>query len=261
MKRKHGLRASTNLSSNGNLSPKIPKLSPEIFKDKLEFEAAEQDELAPRRLTRQSVLDNAKKGADAKQASSESLPHSEENNREEQKADSVRKKETRRSRRYSSSHQSCSTAIVKTEPSDTGAEAQSPKDTEDAPPPLLIPSSISSQKPSDNGSQDSKGSSGASSESCKEDILDRILSWQLLPPEKIQANPTAPSLLYGAHHLLRLFGMSVYEVHVVQHIIASEFIDRNIEPEIKNLCKEQSMVITKHKKKSGTEFQKKYYFS
>lgn len=215
VKRKHGLRASTNLSSNGNLSPKIPKLSPEIFKDKLEFEAAEQDELAPRRLTRQSVLDNAKKGADAKQASSESLPHSEENNREEQKADSVRKKETRRSRRYSSSHQSCSTAIVKTEPSDTGAEAQSPKDTEDAPPPLLIPSSISSQKLSDNGSQDSKGSSGASSESCKEDILDRILSWQLLPPEKIQANPTAPSLLYGAHHLLRLFGMSVYEVHVV----------------------------------------------
>lgn len=215
MKRKHGLRANTNLSSNGNLSPKIPKLSPEIFKDKLEFEATEQDELAPRRLTRQSVLDNAKKGTDAKQASSESLPHSEESNREEQKVDSVRKKETRRSRRYSSSHQSCSTAIVKTEPSDTGAETQSRKDPEDAPPPLLIPSAISSQKPSDNGSQDSKGSSGASSESCKEDILDRILSWQLLPPEKIQANPTAPSLLYGAHHLLRLFGMSVYEVHVV----------------------------------------------
>lgn len=46
-----------------------------------------------------------------------------------------------------------------------------------------------------------------------------------------------------------------------QHIVASEFIDRNIEPEIKNLCKEQSMVITKHKKKSGTEFQKKYYFA
>lgn len=208
VKRKHSLRTNPTLSSNGNLSPKIPKLSPEIFKDKMEFEVVEQGEFAPRRLTRQSLLDSAKKVIDSKQTPSEHSLGSEEIDKEDHKTDSTRKKETRssRSHRYSSSHPSCSTTTVKNEPPDSGAEAHSSRDHEDAPPPLLIPSAISKQKSLDNGSQDSKGSSRTSSESCKEDILDRILSWQLLPAEKLQSNLTAPSLLYGAHHLLRLFG-------------------------------------------------------
>jgi hypothetical protein len=180
----------------------------------MEFEVVEQGNFAPRRLTRQSLIDNAKKTSDWKHVPSEHSVSSEDIDKEDHKTDSARKKETRssRSHRYSSSHPSCSSTAVKSEPPDSGAEAHP---SEDAPPPLLIPSAISKQKSLDNGSQDSKGSSAASSESCKEDILDRILSWQLLPAEKLQTNPTAPSLLYGAHHLLRLFGNDIFTCTVM----------------------------------------------
>ncbi|XP_014676909.1 PREDICTED: male-specific lethal 3 homolog isoform X2 [Priapulus caudatus] len=39
----------------------------------------------------------------------------------------------------------------------------------------------------------------------KGDVLSDVLSWKLLPEDVANSKPTMPSLLYGAHHLLRLF--------------------------------------------------------
>jgi len=38
------------------------------------------------------------------------------------------------------------------------------------------------------------------------DVVADVLSWKLVPDEFLQQQPPPPSLIYGAHHLLRLFG-------------------------------------------------------
>ena len=38
-----------------------------------------------------------------------------------------------------------------------------------------------------------------------DDLLDDIENWRLLSDETVQKFPNSPSLLYGAHHFLRLF--------------------------------------------------------
>jgi len=40
----------------------------------------------------------------------------------------------------------------------------------------------------------------------RENTVENLLSWQLLPQEEAQKSPAYPSLVYGAHHLIRLFG-------------------------------------------------------
>ena len=40
----------------------------------------------------------------------------------------------------------------------------------------------------------------------KEAALDNIFSWQLLPADAAKESGTTPCTVYGAHHLLRLFG-------------------------------------------------------
>lgn len=37
-------------------------------------------------------------------------------------------------------------------------------------------------------------------------LLNDVLSWQLLPHSVYEAKPVVPSVVYGAQHLLRLFG-------------------------------------------------------
>lgn len=76
------------------------------------------------------------------------------------------------------------------------------------PPPLLIPCHISARQNGNekvpekraNGSVDSTGDNG------REEILANIFQWQLAPQEALYRLPTPPSMLYGAQHLLRLFG-------------------------------------------------------
>jgi len=38
------------------------------------------------------------------------------------------------------------------------------------------------------------------------DVVADVLSWKLVPDGFVRQQPPAPSLIYGAHHLLRLFG-------------------------------------------------------
>ena len=76
------------------------------------------------------------------------------------------------------------------------------------PPPLLIPCNISTRQ--QNGTEKvvekAAGSTDSMGESGKEEILENILSWRMLPPEIESKLPTPPSLLYGPQHLLRMFG-------------------------------------------------------
>ena len=78
------------------------------------------------------------------------------------------------------------------------------------PPPLLIPCTISTRQ--QNGVEKAPvekaaaGSTDSGGESGREEILENILSWRMLPPEIEAKLPTPPSLLYGPQHLLRMFG-------------------------------------------------------
>ena len=38
------------------------------------------------------------------------------------------------------------------------------------------------------------------------DIVADVLGWKLVPDEFLRQQPPPPSVIYGAHHLLRLFG-------------------------------------------------------
>lgn len=81
-------------------------------------------------------------------------------------------------------------------------------DKSERPPPLLIPCNISSRQ--QNGvnkvTEKAAGSTDSMGDSGKEEILENILSWRMLPPEIENKLPTPPSLLYGPQHLLRMFG-------------------------------------------------------
>ena len=81
-------------------------------------------------------------------------------------------------------------------------------DKTERPPPLLIPCNISTRQ--QNGvekvPEKAAGSTDSGGESGREEILENILSWRMLPPEIEAKLPTPPSLLYGPQHLLRMFG-------------------------------------------------------
>ena len=48
----------------------------------------------------------------------------------------------------------------------------------------------------------------------KDATISSVTSWRLVPAELYNQNPVPASLLYGAHHLLRLFGMLVNIVQI-----------------------------------------------
>ncbi|XP_013386248.1 male-specific lethal 3 homolog isoform X2 [Lingula anatina] len=77
------------------------------------------------------------------------------------------------------------------------------------PPPLLIPNSIStnasSSSSSGSGSSKLKHAGGRKTPPDREAVLNEVLTWKLVPPEIFTQTPVAPSAVYGAHHLLRLF--------------------------------------------------------
>lgn len=80
-------------------------------------------------------------------------------------------------------------------------------DKSERPPPLLIPCNISTRQQNgvDKVPEKATGSTDSGGESGREEILENILSWRMLPPEIEAKLPTPPSLLYGPQHLLRMF--------------------------------------------------------
>ena len=85
-------------------------------------------------------------------------------------------------------------------------------DKTERPPPLLIPCNLLSARQNGTEKGPDKGTSGSTDsigESGREEILENILTWQMLTPEALEQLPTPPALLYGAHHLLRMFGKMI----------------------------------------------------
>lgn len=200
---KHLSRSMSNASGTGDSSPKIPKLSPKVFKrEKIEFDIAPKaEEVTPRRLTRQAAHDSARKSQSTPQntASSTTDPDVE-------KQPEVIPNKRRDTRRRKHSENSNCASVIKTECVNDGGESFSTgvvSRRADPPPPLLIPSIISNQA-SGHSSVASSGDSGQ--QNGRENIVESVLAWKLLPDYEAIKIPPYPSLVYGAHHLLRLFG-------------------------------------------------------
>ncbi|XP_033742173.1 male-specific lethal 3 homolog [Pecten maximus] len=187
----------------GDSSPKIPKLSPKVFKrEKIEFDVApKSEEVTPRRLTRQAAQDSAKKYQTFPQEATSSTDELDIERRGE-----VTPNKRRETRRRKCSENSNSTPVaIKVECGFEGGEGGGSgvvSRRADPPPPLLIPSVISNQA-SGQGSVDSSGDSVQPTG--RENIVESVLAWNLLPDKEIIKIPPYPSLIYGAHHLLRLF--------------------------------------------------------
>lgn len=60
-------------------------------------------------------------------------------------------------------------------------------------------------------------SSVASSSPKHTTLLSQILAWQLVPQSLYSEVPVAPSLMYGAIHLARLFGMCIINVYTNEY--------------------------------------------
>ena len=186
-------------SMNGEPSPKLPKLSPKIFKkDRLDFT---EDEVTPRRMTRQSIHECGKKDG-SKVSGTESSSADDMEKDIDKKSDGVSSNHKRgRKGRKSIGHKD----LTEVKEEEISPERPGPSTRRgDRPPPLLLPSAVSGQDKAleSTGSNDSSDSMTAAN---REDVINSVLSWQLLPQESCQT--FAPSLVYGAQHLLRLFGM------------------------------------------------------
>lgn len=217
-------RTSTRLhsSSGGEPSPKIPKLSPKVPK---EDESESDEPPPPRRLTRQSVSEVSKKGPEV--TCSQRSRHTSQTNRRLSRSDrasvSLEPKVTRSTRRHGSV----------TSPGPSDKQPDGPDIAQEAtttttisnhtqqesvsqsvlsglsqrvtpPPPLLLPSAISSKGSSPHLTPTSQTQHNSQTASDKEMALNEVLAWKMLTPE--QEKSALPCLIYGAHHLLRLFG-------------------------------------------------------
>ncbi|KAL5011437.1 hypothetical protein ScPMuIL_009988 [Solemya velum] len=189
------------ISSTDEPSPKVPRMSSPRKKDKSENgnmpKLEETPPLTPRRLTRQTAHGSSRKSTDTpKTPTNQQTPDKKDEERKE-----PRRFELRSGRRHSGS--SLVASSVKKEVLSSSDGETSDVDRCTPPPPLLIPSAISST--TKQNSQTATNSVDSSAEMDKEDIVDSVLTWKLLPPDIIDQMSSTPSLIYGAQHLLRLF--------------------------------------------------------
>ncbi|KAL3878919.1 hypothetical protein ACJMK2_031245 [Sinanodonta woodiana] len=204
-------------SSTDEPPPKLPKLYPNYSHndsddDEVIFQT--QEEVVPRRVTRRSTIDSPQKdqgffevfsssatSSASQEKSTRRMSLSRHSNNRERRVSGTKKKESKKSCNGSSESSSS-----KAEPAPIETTRYSTRST-DPPPPLLIPCTVSSVTQDGAGDANEKlgGSSDSYGDSGKEEILDSVFAWHLLPPEEQNKLPTPPSLLYGSHHLLRLF--------------------------------------------------------
>ena len=177
--------------------PKIPRLSPKHRRDDspkhLKEEPIESD-TPTRRMTRHSYANEIQRQSETPSGESKKGQGSE-----------VKRKEPKRSRLSLSLSSSRSSTVSST----TASLSQRVT----PPPPLLIPNIISSKcvesrnAPSVKSQQSTpiplhNGLEGSESDGGLNDVL----CWKIIPDEVYAQTPTPPSIIYGAPHLLRLFG-------------------------------------------------------
>jgi hypothetical protein len=180
----------------------------------------EEDVPAPRRVTRQAIAEAERCGKcfdhppviekspvlDAKESKSETTA-------KERRRSAAESRKTRRESRRASARLNSGGSQASNSKSSTESQTLSQRVT--PPPPLLLPSVFSSKTSSprvtptlksvNTGTTTSRATSNfAPPENGAQ--LNGILSWKLIPPESYAEIPPPPCVMYGVHHLLRLFG-------------------------------------------------------
>ena len=180
--------------SNEEPSPKIPRLSPKIKQES-------DDETGPsRRMTRHAYQEEVRKSREIKsppQFVQNGARHDASPERTPTAASAASSESPRRRNRLRSSTRGSIVEIATR--NGTLSDRVTP------PPPLLIPNTINSNKTNSSGCSTPTYPDGGLSD--KEGALNSVLAWKLVPDESYyEQSPTPASLMYGAHHLLRLFG-------------------------------------------------------
>lgn len=210
--------------------PRLPKYSPAEEDEEVTFNPKSTPVSAKRTLRSRSGIESGKKldfdkqgDSSVKDEKEENVKDKKEKNVKEEKEKNVDSKSRKRRasdrledslkrrplRSYrKSSEESNDSESSKPETFKSELSKNKKTDKDDPSPPPLIPCNLlgtRGQGKADkaagkeaSGSVDSVGENG-------HEILSTILQWRLLPVEALAELPTPPALLYGAHHLLRLF--------------------------------------------------------
>ena len=174
---------------------KVPKISPKPVKKEEESD----EEFPARRMTRHSFaeeLKRVKSPAPTSKKSTNNNDKSHENGHAEEcgvkkEEEKVTKCESGRRRRDSRSRRTSSSSQVIPSPGAASPGRASP------PPATNVSESASSTNTEQR----------ADAESRRQAAVGDIFSWQLIPSEILKSLPVQPSVLYGSHHLLRMFGL------------------------------------------------------
>ena len=191
-------------------SPKIPRLSPKTVKK--DREDLSGDEIPPRRMTRNAYQ------AEIRRSRKYSKPYHKTSHRHGssvkkkshshvQRSERTEGREVRRrgSLRSSSRHTTDNA-------SEAAGVSASLSDRVTPPPPLLIPSVISSKaskgsaSPRHTPTYKSLCSTPTMTDNDKEGMMSCVLAWRLIPEDSYDELPMEPCFVYGAPHLLRMFG-------------------------------------------------------
>ena len=201
---------------------KVPRSSPRSIKK--EPELSEDEDCQPRRITRKLFQEEARrgnlKGLESAKVAGDGGEVSETSNdvlKRGRVGSAPAGAETKRSgKSLRSRGRSDKTAK-------TGKEQnhQRLSDRVTPPPPLLLTGSVSS-------SSSNLDTPTSSMEQAifqhRESAVNEIFSWKMLPESEYQRVPPPPSLVYGAHHLLRLFGMYSCVYCYIAPFLCSRFV-------------------------------------
>ncbi|KAL4230030.1 Male-specific lethal 3 [Mactra antiquata] len=200
--------------------PKIPKLSPNLMSedDEVTFNPNTLN-ITPRRQTRRKIIaDNSKKAesdnvsdnlfvtSDIKSEKSDLHKVVRKRRSSDRQDDMLRRRALRSYRKSSEDSNDSDQSKPDTIMSEPVKVNSIKSEKVERPPPLLIPCNVVlCHNDVDKVPEKKSGSVDSGGENGKEEILANILQWQLVPQEVLHQIPTPPSVIYGAHHLLRLF--------------------------------------------------------
>lgn len=181
---------------------KVPRSTPRGIKK--ELECSEDEDSQPRRITRKLFQEEVRRGNLKSLESPKGVGDGSEANEVPADAKQSRvcpasagSEAKRASKSLRSRAKSEKTAkAVKEQPHRRLADRVTP------PPPLLMPGSVSS---SSSNIDTPTSSMEQAIFQHRESAVNEIFSWKMLPESEYQRVPAPPSLVYGAHHLLRLF--------------------------------------------------------
>lgn len=217
----------TSFPTSDESCPKLPKYSPSAEEDDEVTFNPNSPGFTPRRVTRRTLDATLKLEAEKSNERNIDIAEIKEDKEKlEQITRQIRKRRSsdrqddglrrRALRSYRKSSEDSDTSdrskpdTIMSEPVKAAAQKS---EKEERPPPLLIPCNLLPGSRASNGAENKlidKGATGSidSVGDSGREILANILQWKLMSADAVEQLPTPPALLYGAHHLLRLFGKS-----------------------------------------------------